>query len=154
MEPRHLHIGYLIKVISNQFRKLADAELEKYDLTASQFDVLMYLERQNREGHEVMQKDIEKYFRISNPSVSGLISRLEQKGFVKRVRSEKDRRICHIVTTKYERQICHDLWLTRQKREEGIRQCLGSEDYDRLLNDLITLSGHLAESINKEESHA
>ena len=48
----------------------------------------------------VIQKDIEEHFHISNPTVTGILNRLEQKGFIERKQSLKDKRVRTIVLTK------------------------------------------------------
>ena len=50
--------------------------LKKYDLTKSQRDVLGYLHFTDKDP--VIQKDIEEHFHISNPTVTGILNRLEQ----------------------------------------------------------------------------
>ena len=53
----------------------------------------------------MIQKDIEEHFHISNPTVTGILNRLEQKGFIERKHTPKDNRVRTIVIT----QKKHDL---------------------------------------------
>jgi DNA-binding MarR family transcriptional regulator len=71
-----------IKMIENLAYKYGDANLKKFQLTRSQADVIFFLSYQT--NREINQRDIEKALSLSNPSVSGLLKRLEQKGFIKR----------------------------------------------------------------------
>ena len=145
-------LSYYVHRINRQYEKLRVLELQQYDLTASQFDVLFWsFRRQDRDKLETMQKDIERYFRISNPSVSGIISRLEQKGYVVRTRSEQDRRIWYIRPTEKARGIQKSLWEAHLETEDRLRREYGETAYRDLLAGLNRLLALLTEEI-KEES--
>ena len=59
-------------------------------LTASQMGILAYLDEQNQ---PVPQKQIQDFFHLTNPTVTGLLKRLEEKGMVVRKQSEQDARV-------------------------------------------------------------
>lgn len=151
--PHPEELGYYVRRIDGQFAKHRRLVLRKYDLTSSQFDVLFWiLKRRQRDNLDTIQKDIERYFHISNPSVSGIISRLEQKGFVERVRSEKDRRICHIRPTKKAQAIQKTLWEAHLEMEEHIRSEYGAVPYEQLLKELSRLLTLLTEIVEEESA--
>ena len=58
-------------------------------------------------GTEIQQKDIEEYFYLKNPTVTGILDRLEKKSFVVRKVSDKDRRKRIVTLTASSRKI-HD----------------------------------------------
>lgn len=62
-------------------------EAARYDLTPAQASILMYLEKAD---HPVNQRELENYFRLSNPTVTGLMKRMEAKGFIRREISQAD----------------------------------------------------------------
>lgn len=68
--------------------------LRTLGITASQCAVLDYLFSSRKE--EVNQRDIEKALSLKNPTVTGLLKRLDEKGFILIVPSNKDKR-CKIV---------------------------------------------------------
>lgn len=79
-----------IKVIDNLAHKHAEQDFKGTELTPVQSQILMYLAT-NR--HQIInQKDIEKALSLSNPTVSGLLNRLEQKGFIQKVIAPNDHR--------------------------------------------------------------
>ena len=88
---------------------------------------------------------------ISQPAISKSISRLEQKGFVERVRSDKDRRICHIQPTEKARAMQKTLWKAHRDMEERIRSEYGPGPYEQLMKELNRLLSLLTEIV-KEES--
>lgn len=72
-------VGYLIKSINDKLKVRADAELKQYHLTMSQSRVLVYLRSR---GGQATQKEIETFLDVAHPTVVGLVSRMEQNGYV------------------------------------------------------------------------
>lgn len=88
------HYGPLLRFLHCAIDRDITAALETMDLTAAQGHIIGYLVRQ--EG-PVYARDIEEVFHLSHPTVSGLLSRLEKKGFVAMETDERDRRCKRIV---------------------------------------------------------
>ena len=90
------------RIIVNVFRlnnalvKQKNRNMSVYNLTSIQAGVLMYI-LNHYKTREVNQLDIQAVFKLTNPTVSGIIDRLEEKEFIKRVRSEKDARYRRLV---------------------------------------------------------
>lgn len=63
--------------------------LASMDLTAAQGHIMGYLAQCSRPP---CSRDIEEAFHLSHPTVSGLLSRLEKKGFIEFRPDESDRR--------------------------------------------------------------
>ena len=72
-------VGYLIKRINDKLKVRADAELKQYHLTISQSRVLVYLRSR---GGQATQKEIETFLDVAHPTIVGLVSRMEQNGYV------------------------------------------------------------------------
>ena len=79
--------------------------LEKMDLTASQGRLMAFLF--HRGDSPTYAKDVETTFQLTHPTVSGLLSRLEQKGFIALETDLKDRRSKRIVLLEKGRA-CHE----------------------------------------------
>jgi DNA-binding MarR family transcriptional regulator len=90
-------LGILIKFIHNAIERDCNSMLKEMNLTTAQLDVLMYL-LMNQEK-EVNQIDIEKEFKVKNPTVTGILKRLENKGLIVRTVGEKDARRKKIMVT-------------------------------------------------------
>ena len=71
--------------------KERNRKLKELSLTSSQADVLFYLI--NNYKNKINQKDIEKTFDLSNPTVHGIVKRLEMKDFIKKTPDSEDARI-------------------------------------------------------------
>lgn len=89
MEERS-SIGTLIKCVTNEYEKNFNKEATKLGLTASQCEVLYFLYESSEEY--VNQKDIEIHLSLSNPTVTGLLKRLDEKGYVLVVPNSTDKR--------------------------------------------------------------
>src|SRR5215471_16679695 len=75
-----------------QFARL----LREHGLTPSQYNVLRIL---RGEGKPLPVLEIAARTITVVPGITGLIDRLEQAGFVNRLRCEKDRRVIHVALT-------------------------------------------------------
>ena len=78
--------------------------LEKMDLTAAQGRLMSYIFHKEQ---PVCPKDLETALHLSHPTVSGLLSRLEQKGFVQLQTDPNDRRSKRIVVSE-KGVACHE----------------------------------------------
>lgn len=118
------NLGFLIRVISNEIERRANQLMKDVELTKTQSDVIHYVCKQTKRNRTVCQKDIENFFHVSNPSVSGTLNRLESKGLITRTTSPDDKRIHYIVPTE-------EAW----KLEKRIYENLVSLEY-RLVEDI------------------
>ena len=73
-------IGFMFKQINNVYEKEFNNRLRTLGITASQCAVLDYLFVSSKEA--VTQRDIEKALCLRNPTVTGLLKRLDEKGFI------------------------------------------------------------------------
>ena len=90
-------IGFYLKKIFQMMEKNLNKDLEDIDLTGMQAHVLIYLYKNRK--NIINQRDIEREFELTNPTVNGILKRLENKGFIKRVVSLNDARNKEIMIT-------------------------------------------------------
>ena len=113
--PLNERIGFQIYMLNCALKARKNRDFEDLDLTSSQADVLNYVWHNEKNGQLIQQVDIERRFSLSNPTVTGLIQRLEAKGFVTREVSEKDKRCKYLHTTEQTEKIYA---FAQQKRSE------------------------------------
>ncbi len=99
--------GHLIRILHWCTDQTMTAALEKQELTSAQGHIMGYLSR--REAPPC-PRDIEEAFHLSHPTVSGLLSRLEQKGFIRLCPDPVDRR-CKRIYLEERGLECHDTML-------------------------------------------
>ena len=120
------HVGFYFKKISEKLEKRANEDGKKRDITYSQGKILWYLHK--HEGEKVTMREIEKFFDCSHATVSGLVSRLAQKGYVDVVRNESDKREKIVKTTKKENESFQNMKERRGRMEEKLLQGFSNEE--------------------------
>lgn len=91
-------VGGILHKIAHKMSTNANRDMQEYNLTGVQAKVLIYLYF-NSDKQEIYQKDIEQHLNLTNPTVTGIVKRLEEKGMIKRYTCENDARYrCHILT--------------------------------------------------------
>lgn len=141
-------IGYLITTIHHILRSQMNNLMRDEDLTKAQFDCLVFIIKSERKGHRVIQRDLENYFRISNPSISNMLTRLESKDLIRRESSKEDRRIRYVVATeKALAQIEKANW----QLEQAEKKMLAGLDEQELNDGRAFLEKILCNLTDKEE---
>lgn len=132
-------IAILIKKLSLEIDKLSNSVLEPHDLTSSQFKILKYLLHQP-EGELVRQVDIEHYFSMTNPTVTGLVQTLEKKGLIERRINPKDSRSKILCPSEKALNMKAMLYKLGEELEGNLTKVLDHEEKQellRLLNKLL-----------------
>ena len=132
-------VGYLIKSINDKLTVKVDAELKQFNLTMSQCRVFLYLSSQGGQG---TQKEIETFLGVSHPTVVGLVSRMEQNGYVT-CRPCEDGRNKYVKLTPQAEAIDKDMRENTHANEEMLLAPLFPEDRERLRDLLLTVAEHL-----------
>lgn len=130
-------ISILIKRSSLVFDKLSNQLLSSYDLTGSQFNVLMILYKSPVGA--VRQTDIEEKFSITNPTVTGLVQKLEVKDLVKRMPHPEDRRSKVLVLTDRAMAIKEELLALADSLEQQMTASLTAGECEQLASLLMKM---------------
>ena len=81
----------MICQLGNSLIKYRNKKAESFGLTSVQIDVIVFLLK-HRECDEINQLDIQNHLMLSNPTVTGILRRLETRGFISRGKSTRDAR--------------------------------------------------------------
>lgn len=136
-----MHIGYLIKQVFLMNQARLNTIFAEFDLTASQTFTLIYLFKAHERGVQVHQKDIEDAMDISNPSVTGILNRLEHKGLIHRVASTKDARVKNIVVSEQALELDKILREKFKENEEELVTALNDEEIACMQSCLLKMLG-------------
>ena len=131
----HNHLIVYVFRLNNALVKQKNRHMSAFNLTAIQGDVLMYILRHYK-TREINQLDIQAVFKLTNPTVSGIIDRLEEKEFVRRVRSEKDARYRRLLPLPKGEALAEDLWRSAADAEAQFVKDMTPEEaaeFQRLL---------------------
>ena len=100
------HVGLLVKFLNNAITNEVNRKLTKFNLTGTQHQVLLYIHK-NESKRDVFQKDLEKHLKLTNPTVTGIIKRLEEKHMIVRCSSAEDARYKCLHVTEEGHDILH-----------------------------------------------
>lgn len=132
----HERIVILIKKLALESDKQALAILAPAELTPSQFKIIKFLFWQG--DTHIRQVDIEKHFSMTNPTVTGLLKNLEEKGWIRREVNPEDSRSKIICLT--------DVALTRKEE----LYTYGEQIEEALIHDLTEKEREMLEKLLKK----
>lgn len=134
-DPRE-HVGLLIKFLNGRITNKVNKNLVKFNLTCVQHEILCFINKNEKE-RDVFQKDIEKCLKLTNPTVTGIIKRLEEKQMIVRCPSSIDARYkCLHVTEKGKDIICKSFKFGSNTIEKQLVNDMTDEEV-KVLKDLL-----------------
>ena len=122
----------LLKQISLRFELECNRMLSEYDLTLAQMELQHFLFIQREKGVSVNQRLIEEMLHLKNPTVTGILNRLENKGFVVRLPDPHDRRVNIVALTDKADALRDEVAATRDKTEEMLLEGFTDEEKQQL----------------------
>ena len=142
----------LIRVLENCTGQMMNNALASMDLTAAQGQVIAFIVHRQEPP---CARDIEEAFQLSHPTVSGILSRLEQKGFIQVLPDEQDRR-CKRLYVQQKGQDLHETMHqvirdTEQRLVEGFTPEEKEQFASLLRRSIDNLGGHPCKRRQKEE---
>jgi len=149
----HAHYGHLVRILHWCTEQVMTGALEGMELTAAQGHIMAYLAHRETPP---CPRDIEVEFRLSHPTVSGLLSRLEQKGFLA-LRTDPEDRRCKRIYILPKGMQCHALMRdtitqTEQRMVQGFSQEEQAQFLDFLKRAIQNMGGSPCRHHHKEEA--
>lgn len=133
-------IGYLIKGINDKLKVRADVDLKEFDLTLTQSRVMGFL---TDNGGQATQKEIEVFLGVTHPTVVGVVSRMEQKGFVVSWLDEKDKRNKNVKLTDKANAVGAGMDCQVEAMETMLVASLSAEEVEKLKDMLWVMYNNL-----------
>lgn len=141
MESRQLPYAALIKQLSTEIQKRADAALQESDLTMTQMYFLGALS--HLPGRTATLKELERYFRVAQSTAAGVAARLEKKGLIESLPDESDRRVKRVRVTDAGADTLHHAIETMERGEAQMLSPLTDAEQETLLKLLRRVHGAL-----------
>ena len=141
--PDHYHLGPLFRIINSWFEQNLSAALASTELTGAQGFFLSHLVR--RQGQTIHPKDLEQQFELSHATVSGILQRLEAKGFLICQPDPDDRRHKRILLTQKALDCTARIHQSIQSTETQLLQGMRTEEKDQLLRLLTRAAENIAD---------
>ena len=122
-------VGFMLKQITDKIKVSGDASFKTKNLTLSQVKVLEYISGQ---GGRVTQKTIEDYLGVAHPTVVGIVSRMEKKGYLICYTDKEDKRNKMVELTEKAVRISREIQSEIIMKEKEILQGLTEEEVENL----------------------
>lgn len=132
--PDYSDIGFCIKQIHDRMEKQANNAMRSSDLTMTQVSVLLALQESGEK--QMSMKELEKSFGIAQSTVAGIVSRLEQKGFVEALGDAADKRVKRVHITAAGEKCCAESACHKEEAEKRLLKDF-SEEERRVLHSLL-----------------
>ena len=127
--------GQLIKLLHVRMEKQVNNSLRSDDLTMMQIAVLKEL--QAAEQQQLTMKELERRFGVAQSTVAGVMSRLEQKGFVEAFGDPADKRIKIVHITAAGKICCKNASCRMDEAEARMIRGFSAEEQE-IFNALLT----------------
>ncbi len=147
-----MDLGLKIKKINDMIEKGINHRLQEQDLTFSQHHVLVYLRHQ--ENQTARLKELEKHFNVAQPTMAGIVVRLESKGLVRSSVLPEDRRVKVVTLTESGNQLLHESYLNMKKVEQQLVSNLNEQEKEELGRLLDILYSTIQEQVRAQEETA
>ena len=146
------YYGHLARVLHACTDQAVTAALTQMDLTAVQSHVLGYI---THRAEAPCPRDIEEAFQLSHPTVSGILSRLEQKDFIELKPDPQDRRCKRIYIRPKGLELNEMMHEAIRSMEEKIVQNFSEEEKEQfaslLRRAIDNMGGNPCKRKHKEE---
>ena len=140
-------LGLMFAIIDRVFKKKVDKKIQDMELTPVQFRVLGEISHLESKGvEEINQRDLEKVEKITNPAMTGIIQRLESKGFIICTPSPRDKRYKKISCTDKTTDIHKMIDIMDEQLLAELCQGLSQEEIDTY----VRITKHIIKNINFE----
>ncbi|MCD8339750.1 MAG: MarR family transcriptional regulator [Burkholderiales bacterium] len=139
----------LLRYIYNQMERCRNLDFGNLDITSSQASVMLFLFK-NR-SQQVTQQNVQTALMLSHPTITGLMQRLETKGFIQRISDPQDGRCKAVELTPKGEEIEKALKNNTRAMEQRALNGLTTQELTILDYCLRTIAENLRQS--EEESN-
>ena len=145
-DKNEIDVGKFVKIINNMLDSKVNRDFRKWDLTCSQHAIIAYLF--DHKSVETTQRDLEETFSLKNPTVTGLLNLLENKGMIQRVTNPKDRRSNIIKLTDKSLSLEKQLTASRKMAEDAILKGFTPDEKQQLESFMRRLMDNIQNFFN------
>jgi DNA-binding MarR family transcriptional regulator len=123
-------IAYWIKVVNDSVETYSNRNLKKLGITLSQAKVMAFIN--DRKKSNTSQRDLEAFFKVTHPTIIGLLNRLKLKGYIRKEYNDDDRRK-YVFLTDEGKKVCKELAAIQKKTEGAVLADFAEKDVEKLL---------------------
>ena len=134
-------IGRLISILHRGGHLFINNSLATKDLGYGPFKILIYLGK--NEG--ASQQDIVEYFQLDKGTISFLIKKLEENGYINKKKSEKDKRIHQLYLTEKAHERLKDFREVSQSWSQKVLNNFSEEERETVFGYLERMIQNISE---------
>ena len=129
------NLSFLLHDVSRRVARAFDKQMEPMGLTRSQWNVVVYVAREPG----IAQSRLADKLSIGRMAVTGLIDRLEEKGFLERRDDASDRRVKRIYISDSAEEIIPKLQIAAETVGAAVFSGLSDPDRSELIRLLLSV---------------
>jgi DNA-binding MarR family transcriptional regulator len=142
-------IGYLVKRAHSLCLNVLEPVFERHGFSFLQYQILAWL----RDGIALNPRDICVQYRHNSGALTRVIDQLEEKGFVERLRRDRDRRKVELQLTGAGRKVIESLIPLVVEQLNLALQDFSSGEVQELVRLLTKFNGSLAHMLEPDIAH-
>lgn len=135
MNPLDTSVGFLLNRAARSMKRGLESRLVTYSLTATQYIVLALLAK--KDG--LSQSQLGNHLYFDNPTVTGVIDRMERDGLVERRRTSDDRRVINIFLSRKGKDILAQVETVADDLDSEATQVFSPKEKSDLVRMLNTI---------------
>lgn len=139
------NLSLLFKLADVAFSKRLNHANEEFGLTGNQAQILGCIQKADKDM-EIFPSSLEKHLHISRPTMSGILKRLESKGFIIFAPSSKDKRYKKIVLTDKAAALDQRIHETILETEAQMVSDIAPEQIDMVRRLVIQMINNISDS--------
>jgi len=128
-------VGFLLNRAARSMKRTLEARLATYGITASQYVLLAILAK--KDG--LSQTQLGNRLSFDNPTVTGVIDRMERDGLVERRRTSSDRRVINIFLSDKAREILSEIQEIAEEVNDRALEEYSAEEKSHLISMLNSI---------------
>jgi DNA-binding MarR family transcriptional regulator len=135
LREKKIRLLRLLKEVSVKIKEALKYRGDKVEIPAPHWMIMAMLD----ENGKMKVGDLSKKIGLSNSTVSGILDKLEDQGFVERIRSNEDRRVVWVQTTQKFKEYLYMHFKEAEKQFENLLSKATEDEIDKVLEGFETL---------------
>lgn len=144
-----LPISSLLHFLSGFYMKCAAKEMLKYDLKPPVGRLLMLIHTMDHPS----QRELADYMHFTPPTVTVMLTKLEQKGLVIRTQDDQDQRVTHISLTDEGEACLNRTDKSWKALDEALFEGISQDECDSMRSLLIKMIRNLQNSCHRKDEN-
>lgn len=137
----NIQAGEILKQINDELARRANESLKADELTFSQVGIVLRLRESADEGMSI--KELSSSVHVAQPTMTGIVDRLERKGIVCSCSDAEDRRIRRVYLTEKGENCLANAGKNRESTEALLLAGMTDEEVDQFKTLLLKVRGNL-----------